>query len=34
MRIAMCDDEKKFLIELEGLIAKSYPDTDKLYISE
>lgn len=34
MRLAMCDDEKKFLDELKGLIAKSYPDIEKLCISE
>lgn len=34
MRIAMCDDEKKFLNMLKELIAKSYPDTTKLCISE
>ena len=34
MRIAMCDDEKKFLTMLKELIANSYPDTTKLCISE
>lgn len=34
MRIAICDDENKFLVMLKELIALSYPETDKLCISE
>ena len=34
MRIAICDDEKKFLIRLRNLIVKSYPASGKLRISE
>ncbi len=32
MRIAICDDEKKFLIRLRNLIVKSYPASGKLRI--
>ena len=34
MRIALCDDDKNFLTMFRKLMEESYPDQDKLYISE
>ncbi len=34
MRIAICDDEKKFLDKLKKMIKTCYPSTEKLSISE
>mgnify|MGYP004730973699 CR=1 FL=1 len=34
MRIAIVDDEQKFLLNLKSMIKKVYPEPDKLKISE